>query len=187
MLALRSPVMVDLGDDRPGGNDAPPAVWFAYSPNRKTEDPREHLVPFRGTRQADGYAGFNGLYDRAYAPLIEATCWAHVRRKCCDVHQATDSPLARAALDQIGALYDIEVEIRGRPPDVRQNVRQARADPLLEALQRWLHATLGQLSKKSELSAAIRYALSRWTAHVHRQGAAPHARCSEMPDRRTYQ
>jgi hypothetical protein len=34
----------------------------------------------------------------------------------------------------------------------------------LEALHRWLHATLKQISQKSELGQAIRYALSRWKA-----------------------
>jgi transposase-like protein len=46
----------------------------------------------------------------------------------------------------------------------RASIRQARAGPLLEDLQRWLHAMLSKLSKKSALAVAIRYALSRWTA-----------------------
>jgi transposase len=151
-------------DDRPAGSTTPPAVWFAYSPDRKGAHPRAHLEAFRGTLQADGYAGFNGLYDRQDQPLIEAACWAHARRKFFDVHQATNSPLALEALQQIGALYDLEEEIRGRAPDDRQGARQARAGPLLEALHRWLHATLQQISQKSELAGAIRYSLSRWTA-----------------------
>ena len=151
-------------DDRPAGSKEPAAVWFAYSPDRKGEHPRRHLQEFRGTLQADGYAGFNGLYDRAKEPLLEAACWAHARRKFYDVHQATDSPLAREALERVGALYGIEAEVRGQLPEARQRVRQARAGPLLEALHRFLHATLKQISKKSELSGAIRYALSRWQA-----------------------
>lgn len=154
-------------DDRAAGSDAPPAVWFAYSPNRKSEHPRQHLKNFHGTLQADGYAGFNGLYDRKEQPLIEAACWAHARRKFFEVHQATNSPLALEALQQIGALYGIEDEIRARPPEVRRAVRQARAGPLLDALHRWLHATLTQLPKKSELAGAIRYSLSRWRALTH--------------------
>jgi len=151
-------------DDRPAGSTIPPAVWFAYSPNRKSAHPREHLTNFHGTLQADGFAGFNGLYDRTDKPLIEAACWAHARRKFFDVHQATQSPLALAALQTIGELYGIEEEIRGRAPEVRQSMRQARAGPVLETLHRWLHATLQQISRKSELSGAIRYSLSRWTA-----------------------
>src|SRR6266403_2707239 len=46
-------------DDRPAGDTAAPAVWFAYSPDRKGEHPARHLREFRGTLQADAFAGFN--------------------------------------------------------------------------------------------------------------------------------
>ena len=36
------------------------------------------------------------------------------------------------------ALYGIEDEVRGQPPDVRRAQRQARAGPLLKALRTWL-------------------------------------------------
>ena len=47
----------------PAADDAPPAVWFAYSPDRKGEHPQQHLASFSGVLQADGYAGFNHLYE----------------------------------------------------------------------------------------------------------------------------
>ena len=46
-------------DDRPAGLEVPPAVWFAYSPDRKGVHPRRHLQHFTGILQADGYAGFD--------------------------------------------------------------------------------------------------------------------------------
>jgi transposase len=45
-------------DDRPAGDTTAPAVWFAYSPNRKGEHPQQHLREFRGILQADAYAGY---------------------------------------------------------------------------------------------------------------------------------
>lgn len=39
-----------------------------------------------------------------------------------------------------------------------------RAGPLLDAFQGWLQNTLRQISQKSALADAIRYALTRWTA-----------------------
>jgi transposase len=80
------------------------------------------------------------------------------------LHQANQSPVAAEALARIGALYAIEAEIRGRPPDERAKIRQARAGPQLDALRQWLRQTLGRASKKSELAKAISYILSRWTA-----------------------
>lgn len=151
-------------DDRPAGSVDPPAVWFCYSPDRKARRPQAHLASFQGLLQADGYAGFNGLYERAEGPLLEVACWAHARRKFYDLHAANGSPVAKEALDRIGALYAIEAEIRGQPPDERRAIRQARAGPLLNELQAWMTATYAVASKKSALAGAIQYALSRWVA-----------------------
>ena len=151
-------------DDRPAGDERAPAVWFAYSPDRKGEHPEQHLGEFRGTLQADAYAGFNRLYENGR--IQEAACWAHVRRKFFDLQQAHASAVASAALDRIAALYGIEQEIRGQPAEQRRAIRNTRARPLLESLRQWFEATLPKLSRKSDTTAAIRYALSRWDALV---------------------
>jgi transposase len=62
-------------DDRPAGDLSPPAVWLAYSPDRKGEHPEQHLKKFHGTLQADAYAGFNQLYQ--HGRIQQAACWAH--------------------------------------------------------------------------------------------------------------
>jgi transposase len=149
-------------DDRPAGSEEAPAVWFAYSPDRKGEHPAGHLQNYSGILQADGYAGFNKLYETGR--ILEAACWAHVRRKCHDLYQAHQSPIAKEALERIGQLYGIEQEIRGRSPSERKAARQARSRPLLELLHVWLKATLAKLSQKSDVAVAIRYALDRWAA-----------------------
>ena len=149
-------------DDRPWADPAPPAVWFRYSPDRKGERPLEHLRDYHGLLQADGYAGFNRLYETGR--VTEVACWAHVRRPFYDIAAAGDSPIAREALERIQVLFAIEAEVRGRGADERRLVRQARAGPILEDLQRWFQSTLSQLSRKSPLAIAMRYALTRWTA-----------------------
>jgi transposase len=149
-------------DDRPAGDSAAPAVWFAYSPDRKGEHPAQHLQKFRGTLQADAYAGFNQLYEDGR--IQPAACWAHVRRHLYDLEQAHSSPVAREGLQRIGALYGVEEQIRGKPPDQRRAVRQTQSKPLLDSLHQWFEATLSKLSRKSETTVAIRYALSRWDA-----------------------
>jgi transposase len=149
-------------DDRPAGIDTPPAVWFAYSPDRKGEHPRQHLKDFRGVLQADAYAGFGHLYGTGN--ILEAACMAHARRKFHDIHEAHPSPITTEALDRIGALYGIEREIRGQIAERRREIRQTRARPLLDDLHRWLRQRLTSLSAKSDTAAAIRYSLSRWRA-----------------------
>ena len=149
-------------DDRPSGSGDAPAVWFAYSPDRKSEHPADHLKTFEGTLQADGYAGFNRLYETGR--VREAACWAHVRRKFHDLFEAHASPIAEEALQRIGQLYGIEKQIRGRPPEERQRIRQQQAQPLLNAMKDWLKELLPTLSRKSDLTGAIHYALGRWSA-----------------------
>lgn len=149
-------------DERPYAGAAAPAVLYRYSPDRRAEHPRAHLAGFSGVLHADGYTGFDGLYDTAR--VVEAACWAHVRRKFFDLHATGQSPLASEALARIQALYAIEAEVRGRPPDQRQQARQARAGPLLDEMKTWLEGSLRRLSGRSDLAAAIRYALTRWAA-----------------------
>src|SRR5262249_8940054 len=111
--------------------------------------------------QADAFPGFNRLYERG--GITEIACWAHVRRKFHDLYKTHQSPVAKEALEQIAALYGIEQEIRGRPPEERREVRHARARQLLDSLQVWLKEMLSKVSKKSALADAIHYALDRWT------------------------
>jgi transposase len=149
-------------DDRPAGYQTAPAVWFAYSQDRKGEHPRQHLKDFRGALQADAYSGFHHLYGAG--AIYEVACWAHARRKFYDVHLVHASPTTTEAMLRIGALYGIEEEIRGMPAEHRCSVRQARARPLLDSLRHWMEKALRSLSTKSETAAAIRYALSHWRA-----------------------
>jgi hypothetical protein len=149
-------------DDRAAGENIAPAVWFAYSPDRKGEHPRQHLENFKGALQADAYSGFHHLYGNG--AIYEVASWAHTRRKFHDIHAVHASPITTEALARIGALYAIEEQIRGKPAELRREIRQARARPLVEQLRNWMEKMLRTLSAKSETAGAIRYALSHWRA-----------------------
>jgi len=149
-------------DERPFAGSRPPAALFFYSTDRKGEHPQAHLKHFRGVIHADGYAGFNELF--ADGKIVEAGCWAHVRRKFFDVHAAIGSPIAKEALDRIGQLYGVEETIKGMAPHQRRQERRQRSKPIAEALAAWAENTLPKLSRKSELAAAFRYMRSRWAA-----------------------
>jgi transposase len=157
-------------DERPWGSAVPPAVLYRYSPDRRGIHAEALLASCSGFLHADGYAGFDRLY-RPTTPagepkLIEVACWSHVRRKFYDVHHATASPVALAALERIAALFVIEDSVNGQAPDRRQAARAAHAAPRLEELKAFLETSLTQISGKSELAKGIRYALSRWKALV---------------------
>ncbi|MGB8010631.1 MAG: IS66 family transposase [Terriglobales bacterium] len=149
-------------DERPAGEDTAPAVWFAYSPDRKGEHPRQHLMNFTGALQADAYAGFHHLYEGGV--IYEVACWAHARRKFHDIHAIHASPITTEAIARIGALYGIEDMIRGKSVESRREIRRTRARPLLDDLRSWLEKSLRTLSTKSETAGAIRYALAHWRA-----------------------
>lgn len=158
---------VYLRDERLHAGSAAPAVLYRYTPDRKGEHCRAHLAPFSGHLHADGYAGFGKLYENAEgvpAAVTEVACWAHVRRYFFEVHKANGSLIAREALDRIGALFDIERVIQGRPSELRRRVRRDSAKPRLEQLERWFDEQLKLLPGRSELAGAIRYARSRWDA-----------------------
>ena len=172
---------VYLRDERPHAGTAPPAVLYRYTPDRKGEHCRAQLANFTGWLHADGYAGFGKLYEIAGAsssplPLAgpprvaEVACWAHVRRGFFDEAKSSGSPIAREALEQISALFDIERLIAGALPEHRRNVRQRLAKPRLDELATWLDARLQRIPGKSDLAGAIRYARTRWqalTIYVH--------------------
>jgi hypothetical protein len=74
----------------------------------------------------------------------------------------TASPIAKEALEKIGALFDNERAIVGKPPGIRKAARMAKAKPELDALAVWFDEQLKLISSKSDLAKAIRYARSRW-------------------------
>ena len=123
-------------------------MWFVYSPDRKGEHPQQHLSNFLGILQADAYAGINQCYEEGR--VQQAPCLAHMGRKFYDLMEAHHSPTATEAVERIAALYAIEKEIRGRSPDERRQVRNARARPLLESMRTWMESSLSKLSHKSD-------------------------------------
>ncbi|TCL03130.1 transposase [Sodalis ligni] len=94
---------VYVRDDRNAGSTLPPAVWFAYSPDRKCVHPQTHLAGFSGLLQADAYTSYNPLYEAGH--IREVGCMAHARREIHDIHMRTPSPTTAEALQRIGELY----------------------------------------------------------------------------------
>jgi transposase len=146
-------------DERPWAGTAPQAAFYRFTPDRKGKWPKDHLAKFKGFMHADGYAGFEELYRGGQ--IREVACLAHIRRKFFDIHASQGSAIAEDALARIQKLYDVEAKARGRPPDQRKIIRQAKARPIFDDLEVWLQTQLVRISAKSSLASAIRYALTR--------------------------
>ncbi|HFV0971479.1 TPA: IS66 family transposase, partial [Escherichia coli] len=153
-------------DDRNVGSSSPPAVWFAYSPNRQGKHPEQHLRPFRGILQADAFTGYDRLFsaEREGGALTEVACWAHARRKIHDVHARVPTDITTEALQRIGELYVIEAEVRGCSAEQRLAARKARAAPLMQSLYDWIQTQMKTLSRHSDTAKAFAYLLKQWEA-----------------------
>jgi hypothetical protein len=98
------------------------------------------------------------------AAATEVACWAHVRRNFHDYHAGRGSALALEAMTRIGKLFEIERLVHGQPPQDRQRARHELARPVMADLAVFFDRSLAEISGKSDLARAIRYARSRWTA-----------------------
>jgi transposase len=150
-------------DDRPWGGTDPPAVVFRYAPGRGREHAEKLLGDYAGLLQCDGYAVYKSVSAMGAGPTL-AFCWAHARRGFVDLAKGGTAPIAAEALRRIAALYAIEAAVRGKPPDVRRAVRQAKSRALVEELFAWFEAQLARLPSRAPTADAIRYALN------HRDG-----------------
>lgn len=172
---------VYVRDDRPFGGTGPPAALFYYSRDRAGSHAREHLEGWSGVLQADAYSGYNKLYaaDRQPAPILEAACWSHGRRKffvLADIEAAARakakrekkpvfvSPLALEAVRRIDALFEIERAINGKSPEERLAARQEHSAPLVADLEVWMRANRAKLSGGADVAKAMDYMLKRWAA-----------------------
>src|SRR5437660_7673938 len=149
-------------DDRAHGGLAKPAVWFAFTTDRRAEHPKSMLKDFRGHLQADAYPGYDDLYRTGR--IVEVGCWGHARRKIFDLHENRPTAVTTELLERIARLYNVEEDVRGQPPDTRRATRQAQAKPQLDALKARMEAIRAKLSTKSTLAVAITYTLKRWPA-----------------------
>src|ERR1700730_9954586 len=153
-------------DDRPFAGPDPPAALFFYSPNRNREHPNQHLAGYAGILQADAYAGFGDLYDarRRPAPITEAACWSHGRRKFFVLADLGKSPLAIEAVRRIDEVFAIEREINGIAAEQRVAVRKERVRPLIGELEGWMRTERARLSRHADIAKAMDYMLKRWPA-----------------------
>ena len=171
---------VYVRDDAPFGGPDPPAALFYYSRDRRGEHPQGHLAAWSGVLQADAYGGYGGLYEvnRRPAPITEALCWAHGRRKFFELADIAArvrkkargksdpviSPMALEAVRRIDALFDVERAINGLSADQRLDARQRLSKPLVDDFHDWMVQERAKLSRGAAVAQAMDYMLKRWPA-----------------------
>jgi transposase len=141
--------------------DPRPIVIFDYCASRAGKHAADFLGEWQGALMVDDYGGYKHLFANG---IIELGCWAHARRKFFDAHKASGSPVAKEALQHIGALYAIEATLRELTPEARGRERQRQLLPKLDALKRWLDDLQPKVLGNTGLDKAVNYTLKRWSA-----------------------
>ncbi len=145
----------------PGAFEDMKAVVYDFCETRAGEHARAFLGDWRGSLVCDDYSGYKAGFAGG---VTEVGCLAHARRKFFDLHAANKSQVAESALQQIGAIYEIERELKDMAPDERQRIRQGRSKPVLDALHQWMLLTRQKITDGSATSRALDYSLKRWAA-----------------------
>jgi transposase len=121
LKAVTGRIWTYVRDDRPFGGQDPPAALFYYSRNRAGEHLQSHLAGYVGLMQADAFDEYNDLYkgNRKPAPILEAACWSHGRRKFFDLAKSGEAPIAAEAVRRIDELFEIERTVNRKTPEQR--------------------------------------------------------------------
>lgn len=138
-----------------------------------------HLSGWSGILQADAYAGFGSLYeaDRSPGPVTAALCWAHARRNFFELADIAASarrgsqappisPLARAAVARIDAIFDAERAISGLNAGTRLGARQREVAPLVADLETLMRRERAALSRHAPVARAMDDMRRRWDGFV---------------------
>ncbi len=145
------------GTDSPSNGELPNIVLFDYQTGRAGQCAVNYLNDFNGYLQVDGYVG----YEKTSATLVG--CWAHARRKFIEAQTAQPkgkTGKADMALSMIQKLYRIEISLKDKSAQEKQQVRQEKAKPLLTKFYQWLAKV--NVVTKSALGKAISYCQNQW-------------------------
>ena len=146
-------IWLALGDER--------YAWFFSTPNWKADEAEKRLGELCGTLQGDGYKAFKRMARKLGIRL--AGCMAHLRRKLRRALLAKD-PRAQEPLALVQGLYRIEklARLQGLDADAIRALRQERAVPLMDALERWARTVAPTVERQSPLGKAWTYLDNQW-------------------------
>jgi len=142
------------------GDAANPYTVFDLSVGRSRDAPTAFLKGYTGFVQADGYAGYNPVYDGG---ARHVGCWAHARRYFFDA-RLSDPARAHDALARIRALYAVEREAKEMKltgTDLATYRRQ-HVGQVLAAYADWLAEQRPRVLPKSTIGEAVTYATNQW-------------------------
>lgn len=151
----------------PGAFETTRAVVYDFCESRAGEHARVFLGKtgtqggWNGALVCDDYAAYKALFTKG---ITESGCMAHARRKLFELHANHSSLIAAEGLKFFDLLYDVEREAKALNADERKTMRQDKAQPIADALQRWMLLQRSKIPNGSATAKAIDYSLKRWVA-----------------------
>jgi transposase len=146
------------------GDSANPYTVFDLSVGRSRDAPAAFLKGYKGFVHADGYAGYNPVYEGG---AKHVGCWAHARRYFFDA-RLSDPERAHEALARIRTLYAVEADAKARniTGAALAAHRQEHAVSILAAFADWLAEQAPRVLPKSAIGEAVTYAANQWPSLV---------------------
>jgi transposase len=138
-----------------------PYDCFFYSSDRRTVRAQEYLSGFQGYLLTDAYVAYERI-GALWPGVINASCWAHARRKFEQCHHLGATTQTHTALAYMRQLFDLEDAYQAASVEERLAARQEQAKPIVAAFHEWLEAERVQQLPKAKLLGAIHYMLNRW-------------------------
>jgi transposase len=119
------------------------AVVFDFAESRGGQHVRDFLgLPstedkpgWTGKLVTDDFRGYKACFELG---VTEVGCMAHARRKFHELWANHGSQVGEQALKFFAQLYDVEREIADLDAEHRQETRQRRSSPVVDALHQWL-------------------------------------------------
>ena len=107
-------------------------------------------------------------YELYSGPVLSTKPWLDASSKECPLESSeargSNAAGAHQALAYYGQLYEIERRAQGTPEEVRLQMRQDLAVPILEQFHAWLLEQARAALPKSSFGEAVSYALNQWSA-----------------------
>ena len=138
-------------------------VLFDYSESRAQDIMTTLMADYKGYLQTDALSVYDKILNSEGVTALG--CNMHARRRFESA--AVDGAAAGKSLGAQGVqfykdLYNIEEEVREKPPDERQRLRNERALPIFEKMKEWAQTHQKKLPIKSKIGDAIRYFLNQY-------------------------
>jgi hypothetical protein len=151
-------------------------ILFDYDPSRGGEVPKRLLLGYEGYLQVDGYKGYDALC-RENPKVQRVGCWAHARRKFDEAFKVLKKKKGKKGkprekkqkkskafegLNWIRKLYEVERDARGMSAEERYRLRQTRARPILDEIDKWRKGAAVQVPPKTLIGLALGYLSDQW-------------------------